>query len=215
MVTRPRPRLWTAATNRAPRPTRQLDGLLPGPILGGRGAGRMAPAFVHQPSTPCATHHVPISSTPSSIAGPLRRHRPRLPIDEGRQLVPPARHEPAIAPRWAAATDVRLEQDDPGARCDLGQPKCRPHARVPTAHDHDIRADRAADRRRGRRRKEVRTMGSLGRQRFAEPPRPSRPPDGRVAPIVMAGQSCVSLRIPSSSRSSTVTGLGTKPSSSM
>ena len=69
------------------------------------------PAFVYQASTPCSAHQRPSSSTAASIAH-ATSSAPGLAValDERRHLVPPARHEPAVATGRPAAADVRLEE---------------------------------------------------------------------------------------------------------
>ena len=74
------------------------------------------PAFVNQASTPFVAQNAPTSSTAASIASPIAI-APATPYRsiERRELVPPVRDEPAVAPGRPAAADVRLEEDDPGA----------------------------------------------------------------------------------------------------
>ena len=148
----------------------------------------------------------PISSTASSIARATRQ-RPGLAValDERRQLVPPARDEPAVAPGRPAAADVGLEQDDPGARRQLRQPEARSTARctrrrrrrrrrsscrAAAARPRPSPGCRRAPRRPAPRAATTTAASPLGRTPRRARAQPSRPAAGRSA-----------------STSSTVTGL--------
>ncbi len=72
-----------------------------------------------------------------------------VPLDQRRQLVPPAGGEPAVAPGRPTTADVGLEEDDPRARRLLGDPDRRPQPGVPATDDGHVRRRRAAQRRRG------------------------------------------------------------------
>ena len=127
-------------------------------------------------------------------------------LDERRQLVPPVRDEPAVAPGRPAAADVRLEQDDPRAGLQLGQPERRPQAGVAAADDDDVGRGRATQRRRGR--GQVRRRGRFRGERLAQPPRPSRRRSAGRHPAWPVSRWRRQQRR-SSSTSSTVTGFGT------
>ena len=160
---------------------------------------------MYQASTPWASHHDPIVSIASSMARAIdsRAIRP-VALDERRQLVPPAGHEPAVPPGRPAATDVRLEDDDPCAGCLLGQMPGGPEARVAAAEDDDVGRDAPKERRRGR--------GQVAALRRPSASRSHH--DRRVAAGTDGSEQSVSSPAPmrsSRTTSSTVTGLGTRP----
>ena len=153
------------------------------PSWAGAALAEIEPAFRYQQSTPCSADHVP-RCVDRLVDGPRDVDRADLPVplDQRRQLVPPARREPAVAARRAAAADVGLEQHDPGARCDLGQPERRPHPGVPATQDDDVGRRGPAQRRGGT--GQVRRGGRSSAASASRSHHDRRSPLGRTPPSI-------------------------------
>ena len=149
-----------------------LDRVLPPPVLRGRGADRHR-AGLRVPGIDA------VGRAPATDLIDGRLHRPTglegaritVALDERREVVPPARDEPAVPPRGAAAADVSLDEDDPRVGRQLADPARGPQPRVPTAEHDDIRRRRPSERGRADGRVAGRAGRPFGSERLAQPPR--------------------------------------------
>ena len=114
-------------------------------------------------SMPCSSQNAPISST-ACLARVRQRERAlgAAQLHERAELGPPGDREAAVAAARAAAADVLLEHDDIARRLPLLDADRRPEAGVAAAHDRDVGARGALERRGG---------GLVGRERLVEPER--------------------------------------------
>ena len=202
----------TSAAALADRPAR-LDRLLPAAVLG------RAPRSPRS-SRPCGTSSPrrarrttsPSSSTASSIDRAMStRGRLAVPLDQRRQLVPPAGREPAVATRTGRRRRCRPRAARSGRRARSRSAGTRPTARC--------------SRRPGSRRRRSWSRATAGRPRPGAAPAAAsaasasrshhdrRAPLGRTPPSIAV--SCLPAGGRSATRSSTVTGFGTSPSSVM
>ena len=100
--------------------------------------------------------------------------------DERAELGPPGDREAAVAAARAAAADVLLEHDDVARRLALLDADGRPEAGVAAAHDRDVGARSALERRGG---------GLVGREGLVEPERAVR-----HGPRVLRASECLDAR---------------------
>ena len=141
-ATRARTSAAVSATYSSPTPRARHASTAsrPRPVLRRRGADRQR-ARLRVPGVDA----VRPAPRPDLVDGRVDRpgHRQRalcaVAFDERRQLVPPAGDEPTVAPRRPAAADVGLEEHDPRAGRELGQPPGGPQPGVPAADDDDVR----------------------------------------------------------------------------
>ena len=109
----------------------------------------------------CRSRRRPSSAARAIASAPSRAAQ----LDERGELGPPGEHEAAVAPARAAAADVLLEHDDVAGRLALLDADRRPEAGVAAAHDRDVGAGGALERRGG---------GLVRRERLVEPERAMR-----------------------------------------
>ena len=115
------------------------------------------------------------------LAGVRERERPlgAAELDERAELGPPGDREAAVAAARAAAADVLLEHDDVARRLALLDADRRPEPGVAAAHDRDVGARGALERRCG---------GLVGREGLVEPERAMRHGPGSYGdwPLMLA-----------------------------
>ena len=117
-------------------------------------------------SMPCSLQNAPISSTASSAAcASASAAVAAAQLDERAELGPPRDREAAVAAARAAAADVLLEHDDIARGLALLDADRGPEPGVAAAHDRDVGARGALERRGG---------GLAGRERLVEPERAMR-----------------------------------------